>query len=71
MLCSCVHYIMYCCIYMHCSLKALDVVALRELSKRVNVLPIIAKADTTSKDELQRFKAKVGCCVTYIVYMLP
>ena len=42
-----------------CSLKALDLVALRELSQRTNVIPIIAKADTTSKQELQRFKTKI------------
>lgn len=40
-------------------LKALDLVTLRELSKRVNVIPVIAKADTTCKDELVRFKDKV------------
>ncbi|PAV77862.1 hypothetical protein WR25_19989 [Diploscapter pachys] len=40
-------------------LKALDIVTLRELSKRVNVIPVIAKADTTCKDELARFKNKV------------
>lgn len=40
-------------------LKALDMVTLRELSKRVNVIPVIAKADTACKDELIRFKQKV------------
>ena len=53
-------------------LKALDLVALRALSKVraenknpkiisqvTNVIPVIAKADTTSKHELQRFKEKV------------
>ena len=33
---------------------------LRELSRRVNVIPVIAKSDTTSKDELTRFKGKVS-----------
>lgn len=32
---------------------------MRELSKKVNVIPVIAKADTTSKDELKRFKTKI------------
>lgn len=36
---------------------------LRELSKRVNVIPVIAKADTACKDELIRFKQKV--CIYY------
>uniref|UniRef100_A0A914VB35 Septin n=1 Tax=Plectus sambesii TaxID=2011161 RepID=A0A914VB35_9BILA len=40
-------------------LKALDVVTMRELTKRVNVIPVIAKADTTCKDELIRFKTKI------------
>ncbi|CAI4222377.1 unnamed protein product [Auanema sp. JU1783] len=40
-------------------LKALDLVTLRELAKRVNVIPVIAKSDTTCKDELMRFKQKI------------
>ncbi|KAK6732044.1 hypothetical protein RB195_016426 [Necator americanus] len=40
-------------------LKALDLVTLRELAKRVNVIPVIAKSDTTCKDELTRFKNKI------------
>ncbi|CAJ0580908.1 unnamed protein product, partial [Mesorhabditis spiculigera] len=40
-------------------LKALDLVTLKELSKRVNVIPVIAKSDTISKDELIRFKTKI------------
>ncbi|EFP05995.1 CRE-UNC-61 protein [Caenorhabditis remanei] len=40
-------------------LKALDLVTLRELAKRVNVIPVIAKSDTTCKDELLRFKKKI------------
>uniref|UniRef100_A0A915DHR8 Septin n=1 Tax=Ditylenchus dipsaci TaxID=166011 RepID=A0A915DHR8_9BILA len=40
-------------------LKALDVVTMKELSKRVNVIPLIAKADTACKDELVLFKQKI------------
>ncbi|VDK85306.1 unnamed protein product [Litomosoides sigmodontis] len=40
-------------------LKALDVVTLQRLAERVNVIPVIAKADTTCKDELVRFKSKI------------
>uniref|UniRef100_A0A0N5AD99 Septin n=1 Tax=Syphacia muris TaxID=451379 RepID=A0A0N5AD99_9BILA len=40
-------------------LKALDVVTMRRLAERVNVIPIIAKADTACKDELVRFKSKI------------
>jgi septin family protein len=32
---------------------------MKQLSTRVNVIPVIAKSDTTSKDELVRFKAKI------------
>ncbi|VDP09641.1 unnamed protein product, partial [Soboliphyme baturini] len=37
----------------------LDVVALKELCRTTNVIPIIAKADTVSKEELKRFKSKI------------
>lgn len=40
-------------------LKAVDVLTLKELSLRANVIPVIAKADTTSKEELMRFKQKI------------
>ncbi|KAI1730409.1 septin domain-containing protein [Ditylenchus destructor] len=40
-------------------LKALDIVTMKELSKRVNVIPVIAKSDTACKDELVRFKQKI------------
>ncbi|CAJ0931806.1 unnamed protein product, partial [Mesorhabditis belari] len=40
-------------------LKALDLVTLRELSKRVNVIPVIAKSDTISKDDLSRYKTRI------------
>lgn len=48
-------------------LKALDIVTLREISKRANVIPVISKADTISKDDLARFKQKVFFeCFKYI-----
>ena len=37
----------------------MDLITLGELSKRVNIIPLIAKADTACKDELVRFKQKV------------
>lgn len=40
-------------------LKALDIATLQRLAERVNVIPVIAKADTTCKDELVRFKSKI------------
>jgi len=41
------------------SLKSLDLVCMKKLDKKVNVVPIIAKADTISKNELQAFKDQI------------
>ncbi|XP_013390378.1 septin-11 isoform X1 [Lingula anatina] len=41
------------------SLKALDLVTMKKLDSKVNIIPIIAKADTITKSELQKFKAKL------------
>jgi hypothetical protein len=42
------------------SLKALDVEALKALASRVNIIPVIAKADTMTPRALTTFKEKVG-----------
>ncbi|CAN6664994.1 cell division control protein 12 [Trichomonascus vanleenenianus] len=41
------------------SVKPLDIAAMKKLSSRVNVIPVIAKADTLSAKEIQSFKEKV------------
>lgn len=41
------------------SLKSLDLVCMKKLDKKVNIIPIIAKADTISKSELQSFKEQI------------
>lgn len=41
-------------------LKPLDVHVLGLLQDKVNVIPVIAKADTLTADECRDFKAKVG-----------
>lgn len=41
------------------SLKSLDLLCLKHLDKKVNIIPIIAKADTLTRDELQKFKLKI------------
>ncbi|KAA0709599.1 Septin-8-B [Triplophysa tibetana] len=41
------------------SLKSLDLVTMKKLDSKVNIIPIIAKADTVSKSELQKFKLKI------------
>ena len=40
-------------------LKALDIVTMKELGDRVNLIPVIAKADTITPQEMQAFKQRV------------
>uniref|UniRef100_A0A0N4Z728 Septin n=1 Tax=Parastrongyloides trichosuri TaxID=131310 RepID=A0A0N4Z728_PARTI len=40
-------------------LRSIDIDTMKELSKRVNIIPIIAKADTTSKNELINLKSRI------------
>ncbi|XP_071453115.1 septin-2 [Hetaerina americana] len=51
------------CLYFICptghGLKSIDLVCMKKLDSKVNIIPIIAKADTISKTELQKFKAKI------------
>ncbi|XP_054721526.1 septin-2-like [Uloborus diversus] len=51
------------CLYFICptghGLKSIDLVCMKKLDSKVNIIPIIAKADTISKVELQRFKIKI------------
>ena len=46
--------------YLFNSLKALDLVTMKRLDSKVNIIPVIAKADTITKTELQKFKSKVS-----------
>lgn len=41
------------------SLKSLDLVTMKRLDSKVNIIPIVAKADTITKAELQKFKLKI------------
>ncbi|XP_055894171.1 septin-11-like isoform X2 [Biomphalaria glabrata] len=41
------------------SLKALDLVTMQKMDSKVNIIPVIAKADTITKTELTKFKAKL------------
>ncbi|NXW48509.1 SEP10 protein, partial [Nyctiprogne leucopyga] len=41
------------------SLKALDLLTMKRLDSKVNIIPIISKADSISKTELQKFKNKI------------
>lgn len=42
-----------------CRLKPLDIEFMKQLHNKVNVVPVIAKADVLTKKEMQRLKKKV------------
>lgn len=42
------------------SLKPLDIETMKRLGTRVNLIPVIAKADTITPTDLVALKAKVG-----------
>jgi len=42
------------------SLKSLDLVTMKKLDSKVNIIPIIAKSDTITKSELQKFKVSLS-----------
>ena len=48
------------CVNFFYSLKSLDLLTMKNLDNKVNVIPVVAKADIISKSELQRFKLKVS-----------
>ena len=53
----------HCCLYMispvgH-GLRAIDLVTMKEIDKKVNLIPVIAKSDTITKDELTKLRAKI------------
>lgn len=67
------------CLYFICptghGLKSIDLVCMKKLDTKVNIIPIIAKADTISKTELQKFKVKIqwrteeeGCLVVRTLF---
>eukprot|EP00071_Canis_lupus_P027422 XP_022260979.1 septin-14 isoform X3 [Canis lupus familiaris] len=41
------------------SLKSLDLLTMKNIDSKVNIVPLIAKADTISKYDLQKFKCKI------------
>ncbi|CAH7247780.1 Septin14 [Phodopus roborovskii] len=41
------------------SLKSLDLLTMKNIDRRVNIIPLIAKADSLSKSDLQRFKSNI------------
>jgi len=47
-------------IFFHHSLKQLDIEFMRRLHTKVNLIPIIAKSDTLTDEEVAEFKERVG-----------
>jgi len=51
------------CLYFICptgnGLKAIDLLCLKKLHEKVNIIPVIGKADALSKTELKKFKADI------------
>ncbi|XP_023573144.1 septin-10 [Octodon degus] len=56
---SCIHVCLYFITPTGHSLKTLDLLTMKNLDSKVNIIPVIAKADTISKSELQTFKVKL------------
>ena len=53
------------------TLKPLDIEVMKRLSSRVNLIPVVAKADTLSPSDLAKFKHRVcshACCKPSTVY---
>ncbi|XP_073906667.1 septin-10 isoform X2 [Castor canadensis] len=56
------------------SLRTLDLLTMKSLDSKVNIIPLIAKADTISKIELQKFKIKLMSelvCSGVQIYQFP
>lgn len=41
------------------TIKSLDLLAMKKIDQKVNIIPVIAKADTIAKNELLKFKQKI------------
>ncbi|XP_069920848.1 septin-14 isoform X2 [Oryctolagus cuniculus] len=41
------------------SLKSLDIITMKNIDSKVNIIPLIAKADTISKSDLPKFKSRI------------
>ncbi|XP_077199759.1 septin-10 isoform X5 [Paroedura picta] len=54
-----IHVCLYCISPTGHSLKTLDLLTMKNLDSKVNIIPVIAKADAISKSELQKFKIKI------------
>ena len=61
----------HCCLYLIAptghTLKALDLVTMKKLHDKVNLVPVIAKSDTITKQELAAFKTRVRATLPLIL----
>jgi septin family protein len=53
------------------TLKPLDIEVMKRLCSRVNLIPVVAKADTLSPADLAKFKAKVCLAEIFLSDPLP
>lgn len=53
------------CYFNTLSLKPLDVEIMKRLGSRVNLIPVIAKADTMTPNDLQAFKKRVRDAISH------
>jgi septin 7 len=53
-----------------CSLKQVDIEFMRRLHTKVNLIPIIAKADTMTDEEVIEFKQRVRFILSYTTHDL-
>ena len=51
------------------SLKPLDIEVMKRLGSRVNLIPVIAKADTLTPNDLETFKRRVSKCEYMHMYL--
>ncbi|KAI9204223.1 Septin-domain-containing protein [Polychytrium aggregatum] len=47
------------------TLKPLDIEVMKQLSTRVNLIPVIAKADTLTPSDMQAFKDRIRDCISH------
>ena len=51
----------------HYRLKPIDIKFMRSLHDKVNIVPVIAKADTLTKSEIRSLKARVCIFLWFVV----
>jgi septin family protein len=51
------------------ALREIDIELMRRLSPRVNVIPVVGRADSLTPQELRDFKKRVSCLVCVCVYI--